>query len=95
MEGDHQQCIHSCHGVVTLTTLQNNGFFINPSCGGRKRGRRWPEEYFGTGRRGRSPTIAILQQIVVAIAQMRSVHLKPTLSKSAVRMKGKTNPRAL
>ena len=89
-----QQCAYLRYRMITLTTLQNNGFFMNPSCGGRKRGRRWPAEYFETGRRGRSPSSATPQQIVVPTAQIRSVHRKPTLSNRVVRIKGKTNPKA-
>ena len=61
-----------------LTTLQNKGFFMKPSCGGKKRGRRIPDVYLGTGRRGRRPSSAIPHMIVVTIAQMRSVHWRPT-----------------
>ena len=57
-----------------------------------KRGRLEPCGYFGTGRRGRKPKSAIPQKIVVTIAQMRSVHRKPTLSRRAVRTKGKMKP---
>lgn len=79
--------------MMILTNVQNSGFLTKLMCGGMKRGRRWLAVYLGTGKRLRMPNSAKAENSDVPIAQILKVHLKPTLSRSALRIKGNTKPR--